>query len=135
MTDHRGKPHRPSAPCHVELVAYERQEGGYDLFAFEPEGVLPTDWEAHRIDREHVFLLRLDTLAELEQAAAAVNRKLGPDYEKVVGFRESEPGERRHAQRLMHRLHREGVTGYALKEGAGGRWELWLRRRDLAKIA
>jgi hypothetical protein len=125
----------PATPCHVELVAYERVEGGFDVFVHEPAGVLPADWEGHRVDASHVFLIRIDDTAELEAAVLAVNRRLGPDYERVLGHREQTPGERRTVQRLMHRLHKAGATGYALQQGHEGRWELVVRRRDLALLA
>jgi hypothetical protein len=124
----------PRAPSPVEVVAYERPEGGFDVFAFEPAGVLPPDFEVHRVDASHVFLLSLDREDELEAVGPALARKLGADYERVVGFRESEPGRKGRAMALLQRLHKAGATGYLLRVGADGRHELLLRRRDLPLI-
>jgi hypothetical protein len=121
----------PRSESPVELVAYERPEGGFDVFAFEPPGVLPPDFEAHRVDAAHVFLLRVDTAEETERVGPALARKLGADYERVVGFREAEPGRKGRVMALLQRLHKHGATGYLLRPGADGCFELLLRRRDL----
>ncbi len=121
----------PRAASPIELVAYECPEGGFDVFAFEPPGVLPSDFEAHRVDASHVFLLRVDTEEETERVGPALARKLGADYERVVGFREPEPGKKGRAMALLQRLHKHGATGYLLRQGSDGCYELLLRRKDV----
>jgi hypothetical protein len=121
----------PRTASPVELVAYERPEGGFDVFAFEPPGVLPSDFEQHRVDASHVFLLQVDGEEEVEKVGPALLRRLGADYERVVGFRESEPGRKGRAMALLQRLHRHGATGYLLHRAPDGCFELLLRRKDL----
>jgi hypothetical protein len=121
----------PRAPSPVEVVAYDGPEGGFDVFAFEPAGVLPPEFEAHRVDAEHVFLLRVDRAEEVELVGPALARKLGAAYDRVVGFRETEPGRKGRAMALLQRLHKAGATGYLLRPGADGCFELLLRRKDL----
>jgi hypothetical protein len=128
-------PARHAPPGAIEVVAYARRDGGFDVFAFEPAGVLPPAWEAQRVDADHVFLIHVDTEPAIELAARAVARKLGPAYEKVVGFRETEPGAKAGVNRRLQRLHKQGATGYAMRLGDDGRFELVLRRHDLPLIA
>ena len=125
----------PRTPGPIEVVAYEHREGGLEVFAFEPAGVLPGEWEAHRVDPNHVYLMRVDDADQLENVVLALARKLGADYEKVVGYREKEPGQKTQVSRLLHRIHKRGATGYALQTGTDGCWELVLRRRDLPLLA
>ena len=131
----RGRAVHPRSPSPVELVAYERPEGGFDVFAYEPAGVLPSDFEAHRVDAAHVFLLRVDGEAEVEQVGPALARRLGADYERVVGFRDAEPGRKGRAMALLQRLHKAGATGYLLRRAPDGCFELVVRRKDLPLLA
>jgi hypothetical protein len=131
----RGRAVVPRSPSPVELVAYERPEGGFDVFAYEPVGVLPSDFETHRVDATHVFLLHVDREEEVEQVCPALARKLGAGYERVVGFRDPEPGRKGRAMALLQRLHKHGATGYLLRRAPDGCFELVVRRKDLPLLA
>lgn len=124
----------PNGSSVVELVAYERRGGGWDAFVFEPPGVLPPEWEAARVDPRHVKVADLESAEQMDALAAEVARLLGPDYEKVLAFREDEPGKKVGADRRLHFLHKKGATGYLIRRDAEGRFCLWMRRRDLALL-
>lgn len=132
---HTGRAAYPSRRRCLELVAYQRPDGAWDAFAFEPKGVLPADWESSRTDERHVFLGTLKTSDELDQVADRLERVLGPDYELVFAFRESVPDDDRRCRRALHLLHKKGCTGYDLRCDAQRIHELWVRRRDLSVIA
>lgn len=123
--------HPPPKSGWVELVAYERKSGGWDLFIFEPVGVCPPEWEEHRVDPQHLALGEISGPEQLEEAARLLNAQLGPDYEPVLAHRESVPGKRVEVARGLNYLHKAGCTGYWAQTGADGHSELWARRKDL----
>jgi hypothetical protein len=126
-----GRRVHPSAPSWVELVAYERRDGVWDLFAFESPGICPASWEADRVDARHIRLGELSSGERIDEAVPLVHAQLGPDYEPVLAFREDAPGQRGGVNRRLHHLHQAGTTGYALRRGSDGHFELWTRRKDL----
>lgn len=132
---HTGRAIYPSRRRWIDLVAYERKEGGWDAFAFEPVGILPSDWESARADKNHVFLGVIKSPQELDEVADKLERVLGSDYELVFAFRESVPDDDRRCRRALHYLHKANCTGYDLKCGPDRIHELWVRRRDLPVIA
>lgn len=129
-----GKSAYPSGASVVELVAYERRAGGWDAFVFEPPGVLPPEWEAARVDPQHVKVADLESAEQMDALAAEVAGLLGPGYEKVLAFREDDPDKRVGADRRLHFLHKKGATGYLIRRDAQGRFCLWMRRRDLVLL-
>lgn len=120
----------PERGAHVEVIAYERRDGGWDAFLFEPPGVLPPDWEAARLDPQHVNLGPVSSPAELQALADRIRVRLGPDYEPVFAFREAEAGERVRINRALSWLKKAGATGYHAQCLPDGRFEMWLRRKD-----
>jgi hypothetical protein len=125
----------PTVPCWIELVAYERRDGVWDLFAFEPAGVCPSSWEADRVDAQHIRLGELASSHQLNQAVELVHAQLGPGYEPVMAYREEQLDQRVGANRRLQYLHKAGATGYSLRRGRDGHFELWARRKDLAILA
>lgn len=132
---HTGRAAYPTTRRWIELVAYERTDGGWDAFAFQPPGILPPEWESSRVDANHVFLGTLRTSSELDLVGEQIDRAVGPDYEPVFAFRETVPDDDRRCRRALHLLHKKGCTGYDLKCGTDRIHELWVRRRDLPIIA
>jgi hypothetical protein len=118
----------------VQLIAYERTDGSWDLFLFEPVGVCPPGWEEQRADPQHLRFGVLSSPERIEDAVSLVHAQLGPDYEPVRAFRELHPGARGGVNARLHRLHHGGATGYAARLGPDGHWELWARRKDLPLI-
>jgi hypothetical protein len=116
--------------AYVALVAYERLAGGWDLFVFEPPGVCPPEWEAERVDPQHLRLGELSAPEQMAKAVASVNAQLGAGFAPAVLLREPTPGPRTKVSRGLHQLHHAGATGYSAKLGADGRWELWGREKD-----
>lgn len=134
-TQHTGRHvSSPSGACWIQLIAYERRDGGWDLFALEPPGVCPPEWEASRIDSQHIRIGELSSLERFPEAARQINQQLGEGYEPVLAFRESEAGPRGGVNLRLHRLHHAGATGYAAWLGSDGHWELWARRKDLGLL-
>jgi hypothetical protein len=121
----------PAQPTWVQLIAYERRDGSWDLFVFEPVGICPPEWEEHRIDAQHVRVGELSTLGRLDEAARLIHAQLGAEYEPIAAFREPRPGVRGGVNLRLQRLHHAGATGYSARLGADGHWELWARRKDL----
>lgn len=134
-TQYSGRHVKPEYPARVALVAYERRDGGWDVFAFEPAGVCPPDWERLRVDREHLHLATIENASALDEAAAMIDARLGPDYDLVPAYREPAPGTRTQVQRRLHWLHKAGATGYAIRNDADGHAVLWTRRKDVPAIA
>ena len=59
----------PGAHCPLGLVAYERRDSGWDVFAFEPVGSVP-ELEANRSDESHIFLRRIESPREIDTVAS-----------------------------------------------------------------
>lgn len=133
--EHTGRTVHPTTSAWLELVAYERVEGGWDAFLFEPKGLVPDAWEEFRTDPEHVFVGRLEKSEELDGVAEKLRKSLPADLEPVRAFREETPGENRRCKRALHLLHKHGCTGYAMKRATDGHFEFWARKRDLKLIA
>ncbi len=126
---------RPQGATWVQFVAYERKSGAWDVFVFEPPGVLPAEWEAARQDGQHVLVGTINSAAELDAFARQTQARLGSGYEPVVAYREPEPDVRSsELTRRLHLLHKAGATGYAMRRGADGHFEFWARRKDLSLI-
>ena len=121
----------PPKSSWVELVAYERRDGLWDLFIFEPPGVCPPEWEANRVDPQHLELGEISGPDRFGEAVELLKQQLGPGYEPVLAHRESVPGKRVEVARGLNYLHKGGATGYWAQEGADGHSELWARRKDL----
>ena len=132
---HTGRAAYPSNRRWLELVAYERTDGAWDAFAFEPPGILPPDWESARVDERHVFLGTVAMPGELDEIADKLERVIGSDYEPVFALRETVPDDDRRCRRALHLLHKKGCTGYDLRCNTDRIHELWVRRRDLPVIA
>jgi len=130
-TGRHAAPHRPSW---VQLLAYERKSGGWDLFVFEPPGVCPPEWEGARVDSQHLQVGELSSLDRFDEAVDHLHEQLGPTYEPVLAWREPEPGKRVGLNRRLQHLHHAGATGYQARRGADGHWELWARRKDLEVV-
>lgn len=118
----------------VQLIAYERRDGPWDLFVFEPPGVCPPEWEGERTDGQHLRLGELSGPERMAQAIARLNTQLGPDYEPTLLLRESTPGQRTKVNRGLHLLHHGGATGYSAQLSSDGHWELHGRRKDRALL-
>lgn len=132
---HTGRAAYPTRRRWLELVAYQRTDGAWDAFAFEPEGILPAEWEASRVDKHHIFLGKIEAPKDLDTVGDKLERVLGSDYELVFAFRESVPDEDRRCRRALHLLHKKNCTGYDLRCDTERIHELWVRRRDLPVIA
>jgi hypothetical protein len=127
-----GRHRSPQVEAGVEVVAYELKAGGWHAFVFEPPGVCPDEWEAARADPQHLFLGVVKSLEELESLAGQVRRNLGAGYDLVLAFQEAHPGVRGGVNVRLHRLHKAGCTGYRVVKREDGRFEMWVRRKDLA---
>lgn len=132
---HTGRATYPTRRRWLELVAYQRPDSAWDAFAFEPEGVLPAEWEASRVDKHHIFLGTIKETKELDTVADRLEQVLGSDYEPVFALRETVPDDDRRCRRALHLLHKKGCTGYDLRCDPQRIHELWVRRRDLPVIA
>lgn len=113
----------------VELVAYERHDGSYDVFVFEPVGVCP-ELEAGRVDKQHIFIERISSLSDFEDVVLRINRQLGPSYEHVVFYQES--GSRHQIGQLYTLFQAQGIRDMQVQPTESEGWELLLRRKDFA---
>lgn len=126
-----GRHATPRRPTWVQLIAYERRDGIWDLFVFEPVGVCPPEWEEHRIDPQHLLVGELSAVELLDDAVPSIHAQLGAEYEPMRAFREERRGARGGVNVRLQRLHHAGATGYSARLGEDGHWELWARRKDL----
>ena len=113
----------------VELVAYRRKGGSYDMYLFEPPGSVP-ELESHRVDAEHIFVASLPDEASVQEAENQLCKRLAAAYE-VVPFLE-ERGSRIGLGLVYDALRRADVQSlYVVRVGATENWVLRGRRKDL----
>jgi hypothetical protein len=117
----------PSDSYCVEFVAYERRDGGWDVFAFEPEGSCP-ELDADRIDAEHIFVERIANSAEIDVVAKSVMEKLGDGYRSAVFYREV--GSRRLIGKIQSHLQKAGAGSIWVRSSGSNDWEIVIRRKD-----
>ncbi|MBB6050874.1 hypothetical protein [Armatimonas rosea] len=113
----------------VELVAYERNDGSYDVFVCEPVGAC-LELEAGRVDEHHIFIERIPSLSDFEEVVLRINRQLGPRYEHAVFYQES--GSRHVIGQLYTQFQTQGIREMQVQPTKSGGWELLLRRKDFA---
>lgn len=117
-------------PLGIEVVAYERKGGGWDLFLFEPPGSCP-ELESARVDDQHLFIETVSTATELDQAARTLCDRLGSGYKLAVYFREA--GGRRTIGQLVDHLRSRGAHQVHVRSVPDSTdWELVLRQKDFA---
>ncbi len=117
----------PSGSYCIEFVAYERRDGGWDVFAYEEEGACP-ELEEARVDAEHIFLAHIQSSAEVDGVAATVMERLGDGYRQVVFYREA--GSRKTIGKIYTHLQRAGAKHMWVRSINDTDWELVLRRKD-----
>jgi hypothetical protein len=111
----------------VELVAYERKDGFYDLFAFEPPGACP-ELEEQRVDNEHILVARSLTQDEIDTAASEVDKLLGSKYDPIIYFQEV--GGRRMVGKIHSHLVANGARRVWVRSTGNNDWEIVIRRKD-----
>lgn len=111
----------------VELVAYERKDGFYDLFAFEPPGGCP-ELEEQRVDDEHILIARGLSRNAIDPAANQVDKLLGSKYDRIIYFREV--GGRRVVGRIHSHLVANGAQHVSVRSTGNNEWEIVIRRKD-----
>jgi|JI10StandDraft_1071094.scaffolds.fasta_scaffold229698_2 hypothetical protein len=118
----------PSRPGRVEVVAYERMVGGWDVYVFEPIGACP-ELEGGRADDQHIFIETINDSDELDRVNEDICTRLGPGYEFAVYFRESDG--RRAIGKIVDHLKQRGATGMHVRAVPDtSDWELCIRRKD-----
>jgi len=117
----------PSGPHHVEIVAYEHRDSGYDVFVFEPKGTVP-ELEKDRVDDEHIFVARVEDRDELERVAQEIDDRVGEAYEPRVYYREL--GSRKVIGRIQSHLQKRGAQNIGVRLDDDGHWELIIRLKD-----
>ncbi|WP_309712572.1 hypothetical protein [Armatimonas sp.] len=127
--DYTGSHSHPICQHLVELVAYERHDGSYDVFVFEPVGFCP-ELEADRVDEHHIFIERIPSLSDFEEVVLRINRQLGPRYEHVVFYYES--GSRRIIGQLYTQFQAHNIRDMRIEPTGSRDWGLLLRRKDFA---
>ena len=111
----------------IEFVAYERRDGGWDVFAYEEKGACP-ELEEARVDAEHIFVEHIASAAEIDVVAKAVMEKLGDGYRSAVFYREA--GGRRLIGKIQSHLQKAGVGSIWVRSAGNGDWEIVIRRKD-----
>lgn len=123
----------PRNPALVEVVAYERKAGGWDVYVFESIGACP-ELEAGRMDDQHIFIETIGTSGELDRVNEDICTRLGRGYEIAVYFREH--GGRRVIGKLVDHLRRGGAQKMHVNAVPNsGDWELRIRRKDFELAA
>jgi hypothetical protein len=117
----------PSSSYCVEFVAYERRDGGWDVFAYEEQGACP-ELEEARVDAEHIFLAHIRSSGEIDGVAETVMESLGDPYHRAVFYHEK--GSRKTIGKLYTHLQRAGAKHMWVRSVSDGDWELVLRRKD-----
>jgi hypothetical protein len=117
----------PANPGVVEIVAYERQDGAWDVYVFEPAGSCP-EIEADRTDQDHIFVARVGSPDDIDPVARAVDERLGDSYRCAVYYRET--GGRKIIGRIQRHLQEHGGQHIVVRAAGAGDWELIIRRRD-----
>ena len=105
----------------VEIVAYERLDGAWDVYVFEPTGTCP-ELEADRVDNNHIFVGKMESRFDINRIADTVDRQLGDEYQCEVYYREA--GSRRIIGKITAHLMKRvlNMYGYALPVPAIGNW-------------
>ena len=117
----------PRDPHSVEIVAHERRDKGWDVFAREPAGSCP-ELEADRVDDDHIFIASIDSQEWVENLAYELDRRLGDPYKHEVFYRES--GGRRVIGKIQSHLRKNGACHIWVRAAGDGDWELVIRRKD-----
>ena len=117
----------PSGSYCVEFIAYERRDGGWDVFAYEEEGACP-ELEEARVDAEHIFLAHIHSSGEIDDVAAKIMEGLGDAYQRAVFYREA--GSRKTIGKIYTHLQRAGAKHMWVRSVNDSDWELVLRRRE-----
>ncbi len=115
----------PAASVDVEIVAYHRRAGGYNVYVQEPVGSPPPEFEAARVDDDRVFVTTIDigdTSANLDDVANGIQNRLGPDYECAVYYRET--GSRRVIGKIDSYLSSRGARHMSVHSDGHENWEL-----------
>ena len=111
----------------VEIVAYERKDGSWDVFVFETAGSVP-ELEDHRTDADHIFIERVLSPDEIDVVARKIDLQLGTGYQPAPFYREK--GTRRMIDRLTSHLSRNNAHKYQVRSCGEDEWELHIRRKD-----
>ena len=118
----------PSGVNCVEIVAHLRTDGDYDVYVHEPRGSLPPEFEAARVDDDHVYIASIEEEEDLEFAAQDIERRLGPDYQIALYYREV--GSRRIIGKITSHLSKHGALHMWVRSAGNEDWELCIRRKD-----
>jgi hypothetical protein len=114
-------------PAVVEIVAYERKDGSWDVFVFKPRAAfrnLKTVVQTPTI----YFIERILSPDEIDAVARKVDLQLGPGYKQVPFYREK--GTRRIIDRLTSHLYHTNARNYYVSSCRESEWELHIRRKD-----
>jgi len=111
----------------VEIVAYERLDGAWDVYVFEPTGTCP-ELEADRVDNNHIFVGKMESRFDINRIADTVDRQLGDEYQCEVYYREA--GSRRIIGKITAHLMKQGAQHVWVRSTGTGDWELVIRRKD-----
>jgi hypothetical protein len=124
-----GKHIHPMDPTVIEIVAYERLDGEWDVFVCEPPGSCP-EYEAARIDNYHMYVERIASHDMLNAAVDRIEAYLGEAYRRVPYYRET--GSRRIIQRIRDHLHAHQAGGMFVHSEPPDNWVLYIRRKDIS---
>ncbi|WP_201495707.1 hypothetical protein [Rubrivivax sp. A210] len=119
----------PDVGLGLELVAYERKDGSFDLFAFEPAGSVP-EIESARIDSSHIFVANAPNRTEAQAASDCLCERLGEGYQLIQLLEEH--GSRALLGRVFDTLRKNGVQHLTVGQiDSTANWGLYGRRKDL----
>ena len=117
----------PSDAAKVEVVAYQRKDGGWDVYIFEPNGSVP-ELEHLRTDENHIFIRRIGGPEEFDAVAKSIDQQLGDGYISKAFYREK--GTRRTIDKIYDSLSKGGARGMSVQSCGPNEWELSIRRKD-----
>jgi len=126
-TRYTGRHIHPSGRAVVEVVGYERIDGGWDVFVFESRGSCP-ELEASRIDDKHMFIETIGSADELDDVVRHIVQRLGEPYAIVPYFREV--GSRRIIGKITSHLQKSNATRFHVQSIGEDKWQLSIRKKD-----
>ena len=124
--EYTGNHTHPTGTYSLEFVAFERNDGSWDLYLEEPEGSCP-EFDDKRDNDGQVFLSNTDDIDKINEIADKIINQVGPEYEMVLYYREL--SQRKTTQKIWDHMKKNGCHGMYLSND-GIYWELYIRRKD-----
>lgn len=120
----------PLAPSILDIIAYERKDGTWDVYIFEPAETIP-ELESKRVDEKYIFIKSINRPEELNVVVSEIESKYKKqiDDNTVCPFY-SEENTRRTIDKIFSFLKANDCDHMFVRSTKKDTWILSIRKKD-----